>query len=221
MCGRFGYTLITLKDGTQKWIRLVQEIPNVDVTKLDSLFRTLAGSENHPGGTAPILYYVDGSYQITSAVWGFKPDWSPKVIFNTRAEKLFQSSFWGESIFSKRCIVPASYFLEWKSELGTKVRYRIENRDHDNFCFAGIWGHDTQSEKPWFTILTQEGNSLMKEIHNTGGNQGRQPVQITADNLESWLSPQVNTQSQIQKLITNYSSESITATAELDQPSLF
>ncbi len=219
MCGRFGYTLITLKDGTQKWIRLVQEIPEVNLKKIESLFHTLAGHEIHPGATAPILLRDKQELTFRNAVWGVKPDWSPKVIFNTRIEKLFGSSFWGNLIYSQRCIVPASYFLEWKSENGTKVRYRIKNKSESNMNFAGIWG---QSENDiWFTILTQEGNDLMKEIHNTGGNQGRQPVQIKEDQLYDWLNPRVTDQSEIQYLLGTYTSDSILANPETDQLSLF
>jgi len=219
MCGRFGYTLITLKDGTQKWIRLVQEIPNVDLNRIDSLFRTLSGKENFPGAKAPILYESSGRLEITEASWGIKPEWSPKVIFNTRVEKLFTSSFWGNLIYKQRCIIPASYFLEWKSEHGTKIRYRIQNRDSHNMCFAGIWGK--LQDNFWFTILTQEGNSLMKEIHNTGGNQGRQPVQIKEEHLEVWLNSNPKTQNQIESILTTYPSESILAVPETDQLSLF
>jgi len=219
MCGRFGYTLITLKDGTQKWIRLVQEIPDLDLKRIDSLFKTLAGTENFPGGKSPILFESSGKLQLTEASWGIKPDWSPKVIFNTRIEKLFSSSFWGNLIYNQRCIVPASYFLEWKSERGTKVRYRIQNRDAHNMCFAGIWGKT--EDQLWFTILTQEGNELMKEIHNTGGNQGRQPVQIKEEHLEAWLNSKINVQKQIEQLLTKYPSESIEALPETDQLSLF
>lgn len=219
MCGRFGYTLITLKDGTQKWIRLVQELPSVDLQRIETLFKTLSGTEIFPGAKAPILYQTENKVNITYANWGVKPDWSPKVIFNTRVEKLFSSNFWGNLIYSQRCIVPASYFLEWKSENGTKVRYRIQNQTEPNMSFAGIWGG--QEDTTWFTILTQEGNELMKEIHNTGGNQGRQPVQIKEENISSWLNPKLSKQKEIEGLLTTYPSTSILAIPETDQLSLF
>jgi putative SOS response-associated peptidase YedK len=225
MCGRFGYTLINLKDGTQKWIRLVQELSEPELNKIDALFRILENKDAHPGGTALILYQSNQKLQIEDAIWGVKPDWSPKVIFNTRVEKLFHSSFWGKIAFTQRCLIPASYFFEWKSESGTKVRYRIENADQRPFSFAGIWGKSETKTvgQPsfWFTILTQEGNSLMKEIHNTGGNQGRQPVQIKDSDVESWLDPRLTNQLKIEKLITHYESESIHAIAEPEQPLLF
>ncbi|GBF50871.1 hypothetical protein LPTSP4_23980 [Leptospira ryugenii] len=222
MCGRFGYTLITLKDGTQKWIRLVQELPEFELEKLDSLFKTLQGTENFPSGKAPILLRSKPGYEVKEAIWGIKPDWSPKVIFNTRVEKLFSSNVWRDHIKTQRCIVPASYFLEWKSEKGTKIRYRIQNSDKSNFCFAGIYGKtDSDDQSIWFTILTQEGNSLMKEVHNTGGNQGRQPVQIEEKDLEAWLDPNIKEETMITKLIHQYPSESIQAFPDAEEPLLF
>ncbi|MCZ8342553.1 MAG: SOS response-associated peptidase family protein [Leptospira sp.] len=223
MCGRFGYTLVHLKDGTQKWVRMVQEWENFNFAELEKSFSDHSLTEIHPGAVAPILLYQKNKRQLSFARWGVHPDWSPKLIFNTRSEKLFSSNVWEKSAKFHRCIVPCSHFYEWKSENGTKVKYKISPKSGEWFCFAGIWGinEDTKDSLPWFSILTQEGNSLMKSIHNSGGNRGRQPVHLTENIWSSWLDTTIQQESIIQTMILQYNSEFLTAEPENSEPMLF
>lgn len=223
MCGRFGYTLVNLKDGTQKWVRMVQEWENFNFAELEKTFSDHSMSEIHPGAKAPIILNQSSRQQLSFARWGVQPDWSPKLIFNTRAEKLFSSNVWEKSAKFKRCIVPCSHFYEWKSENGTKVKYKISPKSGEWFCFAGIWGinEETKDSLPWFSILTQEGNSLMKSIHNSGGNKGRQPVHLTEDDWNEWLDPKIIEQKNIHPMIKQYTSEFLKAEPETSEPMLF
>ncbi|XDD46031.1 SOS response-associated peptidase [Leptospira sp. WS39.C2] len=225
MCGRFGYTIIKLKDGTEKWIRLIQGTQVFDIKKVEESFRRSPNFEYYPSSFAPVIYSESGMGEnhLEFMQWGIKPDWSPKPIFNTREERLFATSFWANAAKFNRCIIPASYFNEWKSEKGTKVKYKIYPKSGESFCFAGIWGKvpDLKSNEFWFSILTQEGNPLMKEVHNSGGNQGRQPVHLTEDHWEAWLDPNISEENQIRKLIKTYPSEFINAEPEFLEPMLF
>lgn len=223
MCGRFGYTLVTLKDGTQKWVRLVQEWDGFDFSELENTFKDLSKTEIHPGAKAPIIINQNTIPKFVPAIWGIQPEWSPKLIFNTRTEKLFSSKFWSLPSKFNRCIVPASHFYEWKSEKGTKVKYKISPMSGDWFCFAGIWGIGESSKEKniWFSILTQEGNSLMKEIHNTGGNLGRQPVHLSEDKWNDWLNSEVNSEEQILSLVESYESNFLRAVPVDAEPTLF
>lgn len=225
MCGRFGYTIIKLKDGTEKWIRLIQGTQVFDIQKVEESFRQSPNFEFYPSSYAPVIHsHSESKGNILELMqWGIQPEWSPKPIFNTREERLFSTSFWSSAAKYNRCIIPASYFNEWKSEKGTKVKYKIFPKSGESFCFAGIWGElsNESSKSFWFSILTQEGNPLMKEVHNSGGNQGRQPVHLTENHWLSWLDPKINDENQIRKLIERYPSEFITAEPELVEPMLF
>jgi putative SOS response-associated peptidase YedK len=225
VCGRFGYTIIKLKDGTEKWIRLIQGTQVFDIQKVEDSFRRSPNLEFYPSAFAPVIHSEPNTNEIIldSMQWGIQPEWSSKPIFNTREERLFATSFWSTAAKCKRCIIPASYFNEWKSEKGTKVKYKIFPKSGESFCFAGIYGNvpNQSTNQLWFSILTQEGNQLMKEIHNSGGNQGRQPVHLTEDCWEEWLDPKISEEQQIRSLIQTYSSEFIDAVPELSEPMLF
>ncbi|WP_265373850.1 SOS response-associated peptidase [Leptospira limi] len=225
MCGRFGYTIIKLKDGTEKWIRLIQGTQVFDIQKVEDTFRKSPNFEYYPSSNAPVIHSLSNQGENTLELmqWGVQPNWSPKPIFNTREERLFSTSFWSSAAKHNRCIIPASFFNEWKSEKGTKIKYKIYPKSGESFCFAGIWGEipNTSHQKFWFSILTQEGNSLMKEVHNSGGNQGRQPVHLTEDCWESWLDPRIKEENQIRNLIQAYPSEFIIAEPEINEPMLF
>ncbi|XDD42363.1 SOS response-associated peptidase [Leptospira sp. WS60.C2] len=225
MCGRFGYTIIKLKDGTEKWIRLIQGTKVFDIQKVEDTFRSTPNCEYYPSSMAPVIHTnsLTNENVIDVMQWGTSPTWSSKPIFNTRVERLFATPLWSQSAKFNRCLIPASYFNEWKSEKGTKIKYKIFPKSGESFCFAGIWGEiPTPSSKQfWFSILTQEGNSLMKEIHNSGGNQGRQPVHLTETFWEPWLNPKVNDESTIQNMIQTYPSEFLSAIPESNEPMLF
>jgi len=40
-----------------------------------------------------------------------------------------------------------------------------------------------------FSIITREGNELLKKIHNSGPNGGRMPLILTKSLAEQWLDP--------------------------------
>ncbi|MCW7465889.1 SOS response-associated peptidase [Leptospira levettii] len=225
MCGRFGYTIIKLKDGTEKWIRLIQGTQVFDIQKVEDTFRRSPNFEYYPSSIAPVIHSLSnhGENTLELMQWGVQPNWSSKPIFNTREERLFSTSFWSGAAKNNRCIIPATFFNEWKSEKGTKIKYKIYPKSGESFCFAGIWGEipSPSPQKFWFSILTQEGNSLMKEVHNSGGNQGRQPVHLTEDCWENWLDPRIKEENQIRKLIQSYPSEFIIAEPEINEPMLF
>jgi putative SOS response-associated peptidase YedK len=63
----------------------------------------------------------------------------------------------------------------------------------------------------------------MKQVHNSGDNQGRQPVVIQEENWEIWIHPKVTEQSEIEKMIYRFG-EDETSVSSADggmQPSLF
>ncbi|MGJ4753492.1 SOS response-associated peptidase [Leptospira kmetyi] len=160
---------------------------------------------------------------ISNEAWGVKPYWSKDMLTCTRSERMFESAFWRPFALTQRCLIPASCFFEWhKRADGKKEIYRIQFKKTDSFCFGGLFGLHIEVKKesfnysPWITILTQEGNSLMKEVHNSGENQGRQPIVIRESDMREWLSPNTVAPNQIYKLIYQYPESAIEA--EPDHP---
>ncbi|MFC3880701.1 SOS response-associated peptidase [Algoriphagus namhaensis] len=122
--------------------------------------------------------------------WGITPDFgknkpvSQKLI-NAKAETVDQKISFKSSFKSRRCIIPADGFYEWK-RLGkkTKIPYRFALADQGLFSFAGIWEEyetlngDVQHT---FLVLTTSPNSLVSEVHD------RMPVILNREDEKKWL----------------------------------
>jgi putative SOS response-associated peptidase YedK len=129
---------------------------------------------------------------IAVSAWGFLPEWADgrqdvKPIINARAETVATKPFFKRAFRSKRCLVLADGFYEWK-RIGTgKVPYRIALKTEEPFAFAGIWSavHDAQGRQViTFAIITTDANALVAEVHN------RMPVILHLDDEAAWVSPE-------------------------------
>jgi len=78
---------------------------------------------------------------------------------------------------TKRCLVLADGFYEWREEGGKKYPYYISLTSNDAFALAGIWdkwlNSRTGEMKETFSIITTRANPLLERIHNT---RKRMPV---------------------------------------------
>ena len=123
--------------------------------------------------------------------WGLLPFWSKEndkmpLMINSKCETIFEKPAFRNSIKSKRCLVPASSFYEWKKEGKSKIQYEIGLKDFDLFCMAGIWDlrkNQDGSSVYSFSILTTSANELVSEIHD------RMPVILHQSDEIKWLSP--------------------------------
>jgi putative SOS response-associated peptidase YedK len=121
--------------------------------------------------------------------WGFIPNWSndEKVgftMFNARAENILSKALFRESIRSKRCLIPADGFYEWKKSGKNKTPYRVTLSSDEAFSFAGIW--DSWERKDGeiintYSIITTTANELMQELND------RMPVILPKDLEKDWL----------------------------------
>lgn len=128
-------------------------------------------------------------HEIAASTWGFIPEWADgrpdvKPLINARAETVATKPTFRQAFRSKRCLVLADGFYEWKRSGKVRVPYRIALKSGEPFAFAGIWSmvHDL-SGQPYttFAILTTEANDLVAEIHN------RMPVILHARDEVRWL----------------------------------
>lgn len=132
--------------------------------------------------------------------WGLIPFWAkdPKIgykLINTRAETILEKPSFKRAFKSRRCLIPANGFYEWKKDKN-KTPYRIFLKNDDLFAMAGIWETWQDAEdRPLhtFSIITTNPNSLMEKIHN------RMPVILAAENETDWLHE--NDERKLQKLL--------------------
>jgi putative SOS response-associated peptidase YedK len=116
------------------------------VQKFAELFGTGAGFNLNPrynvAPTQALLLArnaVWGNRELVSLHWGLIPHWSkePKTSYssiNARAETLRSQR--SSPFRSRRCLVPASGFYEWKTETGRKQPYYLTAADDGGLAFA-------------------------------------------------------------------------------------
>ncbi|EMN91294.1 SOS response-associated peptidase [Leptospira weilii] len=217
MCNRFAQ-LVRHADGTETWLP-----PHYDEIDLEFSRRArdewLAHRSQERSPTDQINLVSeskDGINRIHTLTWGFHPKWAEGPLMNSQSEKLFDSPVWSKFAFN-RCAIPALEFYEWKEVKGNKFKHRIFFPKKPEFYFAGIYGsskkagvEDTENFY-WVTILTQEANSLMREIHNSGKNKWRQPVVLDEGQIEKWLDKKLTSHTEINSLMRPYQSSEIEA----------
>lgn len=121
--------------------------------------------------------------------WGLVPSWANddkngSKMINARAETLLEKASFKRLLTSRRCIIPADGFYEWKQQDGGKQPMRIMLRNGSIFSMAGlydIWMDASGNKLSTCTIITTEPNSLMADIHN------RMPVILSPEAEPHWL----------------------------------
>ena len=131
----------------------------------------------------------DNTDHIQFFRWGFIPFWAKDVkigykMINARKESVMEKSFYKSALKTKRCIVPFDGFYEWKKTQSGKQPYRIVTTNTEIFSVAGLWSSwdsTDGSTMHTFTLITQEPNRLMEDIHN------RMPAILLPEQEELWL----------------------------------
>jgi putative SOS response-associated peptidase YedK len=181
MCGRF--TLRT---------------PIKDVAELFDL----SGFDPQPAGRELARYNIAPTQEIAAVRWhperqgrelawlrwGLVPSWAddPAIgnqLINARAETVATKPAFREAFRTRRCLVPADGFYEWKRQNRAKQPYYIRLRDDRPFAFAGLYErwHRGGSAIESCTIITTDSNDLVGTIHN------RMPVILDRQQFAAWL----------------------------------
>jgi putative SOS response-associated peptidase YedK len=119
--------------------------------------------------------------------WGLIPSWAKDAtignkLANARGETVAERPSFRSAFKSRRCIIPASGFYEWKTEKGVKFPWYISLKSGDPMAFAGLW--ESWNDIESCCIITTDANTLMQPIHD------RMPVILNHDQWTTWLSQQ-------------------------------
>ena len=127
--------------------------------------------------------------QVTLYQWGLIPFWakssSGQRLINARSETVHEKSTFKRAFRSKRCLVPAGGYYEWKKTPQGKEPYRIILADESPFVFAGIWqspSEQSATQTPEYCIITTQAPTSIKNIHD------RMPVILDKAAWDFWLS---------------------------------
>jgi putative SOS response-associated peptidase YedK len=120
---------------------------------------------------------------------------------NARSETVTTTPAFRQSILTKRCLIPADGFYEWRKMGSVKQPYCFEVGDRELFAFAGLWDEWTSPDGEVIescTILTTNPNSLVADLHN------RMPVIVPPDKYDLWLDPDVTDFEAIRNILKPY-----------------
>ncbi|WP_169568490.1 SOS response-associated peptidase [Sneathiella limimaris] len=124
------------------------------------------------------------------AQWGLIPPWAEGSNFgtkliNARIETVEEKPSFKDAFKSKRCLIPANGYFEWKTDdNGQKQPYFIHLKHQQLFAFAGLWEEWISPEgllKESCTIITCPANKTIEPIHH------RMPLTVTRNFYDDWL----------------------------------
>lgn len=155
----------------------------------------------------PVIINEDGQYKLKPFEWGIIADYmnTPEKIkkqrasmCNARSEKIVddRKSYW-HRIRNKRCLIPVTGIFEHREVKGfkNKIPYLVRLKNRTVFCLPGLYHYpniadvETGEITGTFTLVTRGGNSLMKQIHNSGEQAFRMPLFLPKELELQWLQP--------------------------------
>jgi putative SOS response-associated peptidase YedK len=158
------------------------------------------------------IYIVKGE-NLEIASWGLIAPWSKNAAealrsqsaaINARSETVHEKPTFKNAFRRSRCLVPASGYYEWATELG-KYKPRqpvyISRDDHKMLAFAGIHDQWVSSEgqiRNSVAIITREAVGELATLHS------RMPMFLPKDRWESWMDPELQDIEKIRSLFENF-----------------
>lgn len=209
MCARYS---LTRPDGAIAELFGVAEAPNFS-----------ARWNIAPTQTAPVVIEGPrGVRRVAFRRWGLVPPWASDLsigvrMINARAETAATKPSFRSALRSRRCLVPADAFYEWRTEGRAKLPVRFGMRDGSPFAFAGIWerwGKDDDDSDDGagaravetFAILTTTPNTLVATVHD------RMPLILPRESFAAWLDPDAKDAAALEPLLRPFPADGMTAT---------
>jgi putative SOS response-associated peptidase YedK len=123
--------------------------------------------------------------------WGLVPSWMKDSsgaarMINARSETAHTQPAFRDALKSRRCLIPADSFYEWKKTGAARQPFCFEVNDGELFAFAGLWERWKNPRGEWIktcAILTTTANSVASPIHD------RMPVILNPGDYDLWLDP--------------------------------
>jgi len=155
----------------------------------------------------------DRQRKLSFARWGLVPAWANEAsignrMINARSETVEEKPAYRAAFRSRRCLIPADGFFEWKGSGGSKQPYLFRMRDNGLFAFAGLWeswidrknGADLAPLETC-TILTTTPNDITSPIRD------RMPVILTPNDYSQWLDPQLKNPEVLKPLLRPFDAQ--------------
>jgi putative SOS response-associated peptidase YedK len=172
----------------------------------------LPGYNIAPGSKVLSVVKNEHKRALVDFQWGLVPHWAkdPSIgqkMINARSETVGQKPSFRSAFKSRRCLIVASGFYEWKKDGRIKIPFYVKLSSGKPFAFAGLyetWESPAGMELRTCTIITTEANDIMKPIHN------RMPVILSHDLEDRWLDISIQAE-EAQALLAPYPTEEMEA----------
>jgi putative SOS response-associated peptidase YedK len=141
--------------------------------------------------------------------WGLIPSWAKDSsiaaqMINARSETAATKPAFRDPLTSRRCLIPADGFYEWKRSGKTKQPYCFEVNDGELFGFAGLWDRWKDPSGQWVkscSILTTTPNVVASSVHD------RMPVILDRADYGLWLDPGMTNVEAVSDLLKPYAAQ--------------
>jgi len=174
MCGRYVITLT--------WAELVAL---VRATETGTALNDLPRFNIAPTQQVPILRAGGKGRLLTSARWGLVPGWAREdlggKLINARGETVHEKASFRDAFRSRRCLLPASGFYEWRREGKRRRPFHFTAAEGGLMGFAGLWEDHPRLGLTTCTIVTVAANDDVARLHD------RMPLVLEEGSWDAWL----------------------------------
>lgn len=154
--------------------------------------------------------YIIKNDAINIASWGLIAPWSKdrsdalrsqSQAINARSESVHEKPTFRNAFRQRRCLVPASGYYEWATELGrykTKQPVFISRDDDKLLAFAGIfdrWISPDGEFRDSVAIITRDAVGELAKVHN------RMPLFLPRERWNAWMDSELTEVEEIKALM--------------------
>jgi putative SOS response-associated peptidase YedK len=124
-----------------------------------------------------------------------------KSIRTLNSETAGEKPAFRDALKSRRCLIPADGFYEWKRDGKAKQPFCFQVNQGQLFAFAGLWDRWKDPSGNWIktcSILTTTPNAVTSAVHD------RMPVILDPDTYDLWLDPGMKDMGTASELLKPY-----------------
>lgn len=168
MCGRYCIS----EDTAGSIKKIVQE--------LDEGLAVYHPGDVYPSNMATVLVRMGKTVGAEDMKWGFPGYDGKSLLINARAEGALEKKTFQDSMYFRRCVIPASAFYEWNKR---KEKFTFQRKREDDLLYmAGCF--NIYEGQNCFVILTTQANASMAPVHD------RMPLLLEQEEIWDWLAPE-------------------------------
>jgi putative SOS response-associated peptidase YedK len=192
MCGR--YLLLSPAEAIRQLFALLGAPPNFP-----------ARYNVAPTDTMPVVRMnAVRERELALLRWGLVPGWADSLsvgsrMINARSETVATKGAFRDAFKSRRCLVPADGYYEWKVIEGQRQPYLIRPPSGSLMAFAGIWESWIRAEAvekgsprdvgPAGQVIETYSIVTGPALPSVANTHDRMPIVLGTEGFDAWLDP--------------------------------